>query len=72
MEFTVDVPAGANFIPSSLIYRWAEGAGFESWNTMDGIKVRTPAGVMKYDRYQVTPEGDTDRITVYIEPDRLA
>lgn len=71
MEFTVDLPAGANFVPSSLIYRWAQGNGFESWNTMDGMKVRTPAGVMQYQKYSIAHDGDTDHVTVYMEPDRL-
>jgi len=71
VEFTVDVPAGANFVPSSLIYKWAKSMGFECWQTMDGKKVRTPAGVMQYQKYSIAHDGDTDHVTVYMEPDQL-
>lgn len=71
MTFTAHRPHKANWTPGSLIYEWAKANRFESWNTIDGIKVRVRGAVMEYDHLHIDTEGETDRITVYMEPDQL-
>lgn len=44
-SFSFDQEKGRNFTPSSEIYQWAKREHLESWNDMDGIKVRTYTGV---------------------------
>jgi len=70
VAFTACRSHAANWTPGSLIYEWAKANQFESWNTMDGIRVRACGAVMVYDHLHIDTEGGTDHITVYMEPQR--
>ena len=68
MTFTAYREHGANFTPAALIYEWAQANQLESWNTMDGIRVRAGGSVWKYQQFAIADDGIRDCITVYMEP----
>lgn len=62
--------AAADFTPSSKIYRWATENHLDTWNTLDGIRVKTCTGIYKYCRYEIKPlDGENERVTIYLERD---
>lgn len=70
-SFSFDQEPGRDFIPSSKIYKWAKQEHLESWNDMDGIKVRTYTGVWKFLTYRIRvfqgTRGPFERVTVFLE-----
>lgn len=66
-SFTAYRGHGDNFTPASLIYEWAQANQLESWQTMDGIRVRAGGDVWKYGHLAISEDGNRDKITVYME-----
>lgn len=70
-SFRFEQDPGDNFTPSSKIAEWARKEHLETWNDMDGIKVKTYTGVYKYMMYRTrtftTDWGTFERVTIYLE-----
>lgn len=70
-SFRFEQDPGDNFTPSSKIAEWARKERLETWNDMDGIKVKTYTGVYKYMMYRTrtftTDWGTFERVTIYLE-----
>ena len=70
-SFRFEQDPGDNFTPSSKIAEWARKEHLETWNDMDGIKVKTYTGVYKYMMYRTrtftTDWGTFERVRIYLE-----
>ena len=65
-QFTLTVPAGANFTAASLMHRYAaeHKADYSSYH---GRAVLTIAGIpYGYDHWELTNCGPVDQVTVYL------
>lgn len=67
-SFAIIQPAGKNFTPSTLIYKWAKAHSLTTENTPDGIRVKAASGCLRYMRYQIQPLGNgQEKVTVFLK-----
>jgi len=62
------LPAGSNFTPAGIIYRYAQLHGLQVVDRY-GTKILNFRGVSyKYSSYDIKPAGGCDIVTVWLEP----